>query len=434
MKEAFGALRNPFEERNALPAYDKDKTLQAEQKTVKESDATISDKLEPELFDTMSLDETALFANAEMLQRVQVERTEQEVSGVREKPPMSERERFSLDATGKALALRYAPEYLGAGGENIVYEIPGRPDIVVKSSKFGLYESLAHDPDSANAESVEDSILLMDLRDNLLLDAATRRKLFEYFGREHVPPQKKFIMKVPVNEEILKEAGRYGQIRKDVDEAWTIVTVQRKQELPKGNHVSANIGNLERSILLYRKPGNKTYKLYEDEEYMREYERVSDALVMGKDDDITVEQITEVIRSSGLASVASHANKDPEFKQALREYVEKAIDFAEATGEIMDIVGTDNTVFVKENSQWTYKLLDPIYPFDTQLLERARKVYLGEYISGNESNVLFQGINFVRGLNAFAKISGSKKRLEFLPANVMTKSVREAMKEVGQIL
>ncbi|MCR4256742.1 MAG: hypothetical protein NUW08_03490, partial [Candidatus Uhrbacteria bacterium] len=314
--------------------------------------------------------------------------------------------------------------------------IPGRPDIVVKGSKFGLHESLAYDPDSPKVESVEDSILLMDLQDDLKIEAATRRKLFEYFGREHVPPQKKFIMKVPVNEDILNEVGRYGPIEKDVDEAWTIVTVQRKQELPKGNYVSASIGNLEPNILHYRKLENDEYRLYKDEKYMKEYERVSDALVRGKDDDVTVEQMTEVIRSPGIGSVARRANEDPEFKQVLREYVEKAINFAEETGEILDIVGADNTVFVKEDSKWTYKLLDPIYPFDNQLLEKARKVYLGEKVSDEESkdsNALFQAMNFVRGLNAFAKISGSEKRLEFLPATVMTKPVRETMKKAGRM-
>ncbi|MCR4256089.1 MAG: hypothetical protein NUW08_00085, partial [Candidatus Uhrbacteria bacterium] len=116
MKEAFGTLRNPFT--------------------------------------SLGLDETKLFAKAETLHGAPAERTDQEVSGVRKKRPKSERERFSLDATGKALALKYAPEYLGAGGENIVYGIPGRPDIVVKGSKFGLHESLAYDPDSPKVESV----------------------------------------------------------------------------------------------------------------------------------------------------------------------------------------------------------------------------------------------------------------------------------------
>lgn len=426
MKEAFGALRNPFGKRKSSPAFHEDETRpHIEQKTVKETDATIPSKLEIDPLTSLGFDETKLFADAETLPGAPVEQTEQEVSGVREKLPRSKRERFSLEATGKALALRYNPRYVAEGGEHIVYEIEGHPEILVKGSKYGLHESLAYDPDSSKVESVEDSILLMDLRDDLKIEAATRRKLFEYFGREHVPPQKKFIMKVPVNEDILKEVERFGAIEKNVDEAWTIVTVQRKQELPKGNYVSASIGNLEPNIIEFR--------LHRNKEYMKEYERVSDALVRGEDDDVTIEQITEVIRSTGLASVAQRANEDPEFKQALREYVEKAIDFAEGTGEIMDIVGTDNTVFVKEDSKWTYKLLDPIYPFDNQLLEKARKVYLGEKISDKDSNTLFQGMNFVRGLNAFAKISGSERRLEFLPAAVMTKSVRGAMKQAGRM-
>lgn len=435
MKEAFGALRSPFEERKSAPAYEDATLPQTEQRTVKETDATIPQHVKEAPAISFGLEKTELFANALTQPKAKVERAEQEVSGVREKRPRSQKERFSLESTGKEMALKYAPEYLGAGGENIVYDIPGRPDVVVKGSKYGLYESLAGDPESVKAESVEDSILLMDMQDDLKMEAVTRKKLVQHFGREHVPPQKKFLMKVPVNEDILSEAYRFGPIALDVDEAWTVVTVQRKQELPKGKYVSASIGNLEPNILLFRKPGDDQYKLYKDQKYMEEYGRVSDALVNGKDEDITVEQITDVIRSPGLASVANRAKEDPEFREALKDYVEKAISFAEETGEIMDIVGADNTVFVKENGAWTYKLLDPIYPFDSQLLEKARKAYVAEQrsISDKEANALFQGINFVRGLNAFAKISGSEKRLEFLPSALMTKSVRETMKEVGKM-
>jgi len=356
----------------------------------------------------------------------EAQRTREEVSGVRRKPRSRKQDKYTLESTGHAFALKYAPEFLGAGGDNVVYDIPGRPDIVVKGSTYGLYQTLALGEDSVNAETVEDSLLLMDMREELKKDGELRGKLFSYFGREHVLPQKRFLMKVPVTKTILDETERkfkgefYSEsVKKDVDEAWTIVTIQRKLELLSDQYVSASTGVVEVSAI--------KHGLWKDKEYMKEYHAVSDALVSGQDENISVEDIAFVIKAPGLLSVVQQAEKDPEFKTMLQDFVEKAIAFAEDTGEMLDIAGRDNVVFLKEQGAWSYKLLDPTYPFADGVLTKAREVYGKPHRSNKEWNILLQGLNFVRGLNAMAKISGSKKRLAFLPKEEMTLSVKKAL-------
>lgn len=418
---------NPFKKKEAIKP-EEDSLMAELKKDIEEDDAILKGTNQNEsIRKPVETDKTELFSLTETLPAAG-----KEVSGVRKKPRSPQQEKYALESTGKELALKYAPEYLAAGGENIVYDIPGRPHIVAKGSKLGVYETLA-DRDSVNAETVEDSLLLMSMREDLKEESALRKKLFDYFGREHLPPQKKFLMKVPVTKAILDEAEAQflpthrSRIKKNTDEAWTFVTIQRRQDLPKEKHASASVGSLEMSILNYRKPSDPDYRLYKDEAYMEKYDRVSDALVRGEDEELTTQEIMEVIRSPGLRSVIKRIEKEEGFKEALKDFVEKAIEFAEDTGEILDIAGADNVALVKEDGEWTYKLLDPLYPFEDHVLESAREAYLMKQMNNKQFNILFQGLNFVRGLNAFAKLSGSKKRLEFLPKSLMNTSVREAM-------
>lgn len=336
-----------------------------------------------------------------------------EETGIRQKKEPSSKD----GKTAHELVLQYAPEYLDEGGENIVYGIPGRPDIVVKASRYGMFESLTSDPSTVRAESVGENKVLKQMKREISKDsgyAKTRRELVEYFGRKHVTPQKKFLIKVPVTPEELDDMRKryatfFGVDVPDAEEAWTYVTVQRREKFGTANHASANVGNLEHNLL---REG-----LHKNKNHMQTYRRLQSALVWNEGE-ITNEEIVTVINTYGIRMLAIKVKQEPSLKAALKDFVEKAIRYAGETGEIIDIAGRDNISFIKEKGEWTYKLLDPVYPFEDQVLEKSRRYYAAKPDSAHESNVLLQGINFVRGLNALAQLSGSEKRLEFLPASL----------------
>ncbi len=405
---------NPFRRAEAPRPPEEDSLMAELNEIIKEDDAILAGehKKNPE---GMGTERTELLAYADTMVGRGDLHLPKEITHVRKKPRSQKEQTYGLEKSEHALVLRYAPQYLDEGGENIVYEIPDRPNVVVKASKLGIYEALAHDSELPAADSVELSDQLREMNKLLGKEGAysqARKKLYEYFGREHVPPQKRFLIKVPVNKEILDVTEKtfgpwYGiKIPKDRKEAWTFVTVQRKQELHEENYVSANIGNLE--------PSMAQGGMFKDKKYRDAVNRMNNALIWGQED-VTAEEIAFVIRTDGIQNLKERLESDPELKEALKDFAEKAIAYANDTGEILDIVGKDNVVFVKEGGKWTYKLLDPIYSFQDKILEKSRQIYIDKPQDDLEGNVLFQGRNFVRGLNAFAKLAGSEKRIEFLP-------------------
>lgn len=333
-------------------------------------------------------------------------------SGVYEASRPEEAAKFEMALDeGHPLIARYQPRLAGKGGEHVVYDVAGSPDVVVKAEMKALADILM---------SEDESVALEYARGRL----AEQRRLFtvlnRHFGAEHVLPQMKTLMKVPLTKGLAEEIEkRFGvKVPPGKTEAWTIVTVQRRtQEAEKETNKSFSSGGLvdDWYVRNLANPGIRD-----------EYARNTDALMNAEtaaNTPFSYSEFAHFVGTSSLVDVLDDAELDTGLKEVVRDFCERAAAFAEETGEMLDIAGKGNIVFFKkDDGSWTYKLIDPFYGLDSRVLEKARFAYFqldrGKDIDDDSKldNALIQGVNFTRALNGAANVVGAKKFYDFLPA------------------
>lgn len=360
-------------------------------------------------------------------------------SGVRKKQNEEEfrrRRTFGFAESEHPVAERYVPVFLGAGGENLVYEIPGRPKLVAKANKKVIYDTLTQDPfsDTYEQEDVSKSGVLRDQELKMKQEREVLKKLRNVFGEEHLVTQRKFLRKVPVTPEILEEiekqfsGSKTETLAKDVSEAWTILTLQEKLDIPddalcpKSNYPEYR----------YAKQG-----WMDDPDREFAYREATDTLMNAdRAEQADQMQFLDFMGSLPLEDLADRLYEDPSLREAVRDFVVKAQTFAEESGEILDVVGMNNIVFYEEEGKWTYKLIDPIYPFVDRVLDRARKAYLSgkepKEMTSEEHVALVHGVVFTRLINGLSlllnRIEHEKPAedmrltpyMDFLPDELMT--------------
>lgn len=329
---------------------------------------------------------------------------------------------YSLEGSGDAFINRYHPVYMAQGGEHFVYKIPDNPKFVIKADKGVLFEILREDPNTTHVGRMEDSKALM--RANLVLrhDQRTFQTLERIFGKEHALFQKKFLVKVPVNEAILSKVQnqfdpeRYLTQIRSSERAWTLVTVQERIDKP-ADRLSVQSWSLEHP--------DRFGGLIKDPKTREQYSRVTDALSNGEraaESDVTLDDLSKLIKDRPLFDLLQQAEQDEGLRNVLRDFAEKAVQFAEESGEILDIGGEDNILFYKKDGTWTYKLIDPVYLYRRRILKTAREAIRDSREKGLSSaqdkergNALIQAMNFTRTINAIVKLTGGTKYFDLLP-------------------
>ena len=349
-----------------------------------------------------------------------------EKSGVHKRPDRSLEQKLGFADAEHALSEKYMPHFLAEGGENIVYEVPGHPDIVLKGSKKVLYDILSDPKGETHA--------LNEAKNRIDRERMLQGKLREHFGAEHLLRQKQFLMKVPVTREILAHAERnylpfYRRtIPQNKREAWTYVTIQKKQELKKGSYENPKAENINPQKLARNSITelSSTSPSFFNPRAREDFEEVSENLLRGeRAQHISGADFSELVGSRPLNRLLHRMKGDDGLREAVKNFVENCVHFAEDTGEIIDFVGEDNIVFFKKDGRWTYKLLDPLFPFYDHVLEDARKIFVetkGEGIhemDTDKSNKLTQVFVFVRMVNGLAVASGAGASLDFLPEELL---------------
>jgi len=230
-----------------------------------------------------------------------------------------------------------------------------------------------------------------------------------YFGAEHVLNQKKFLLKVPMTEKMLKEI--YGGWAPPASgEVWGVVMIQKRAELEGSDNLSLDTAGYAEDRALPR----ETY-----EESTRHLLYGDESLGMsGK------EALLGLLGSDGdnMRSLIARAEHDKELGDTLKDLTEKMISYFEKTGMVFDMVGDDNIAVMKENGYWTYKFVDAIYPGTGDMRASAQKTVLdlaqGEVVDKPSRNDLMNTLNFVRTVNGLAEFTGSEKRIRIIPDEV----------------
>jgi hypothetical protein len=318
----------------------------------------------------------------------------------REKMPTAQEEIYDLTSlTDNRVVRNYEPLFLAKGGEHIVYKIPGRTGVVVKVDARVIRKQQEYAAEHGLPLDAAPAELLPHVEQKLAEDRARFARLREYFGRDHVPNVKQDYMKVPITPVMTYKLHGDRPIRgwRDAKEVWSIVKVQRRvPEVGQPGTFGLQFGYLEhhRDFLDGQPP-----------------------------EDFNPKELETSL--TPLVTLTYMADKDPGCAEALREFARKTIDYARTTGEILDLAGDDNVVFFKEGEKWNYKLIDALYPGETDLLSKSeplmRKAVAGENLDSYDRGRLMNIVNFVRGINGLAARLGLPDRLEVVPDDLKGK-------------
>ncbi len=313
------------------------------------------------------------------------------------------------------LALRYQPKLKGRGGEHLVFGVAGSPDVVVKVEKTAILEGLSWLADGSG-----------QLEQRLQERVKEQRRLFsalkKIFGAEHVLPQKKAVMPIPLTEGLVQElhvmAGKKKvTIPAGTRELPTIVTVQREAKVLEGvRYFGLSTGAADQRLLdqVGKDPGVRY-------QYRKATEPLMNAET-AKRSTIGARAMSDLLESGDMDRLMRKAQEDVGLRAALKDFCERAATFAQETGEIIDLVGKDNVVFYqKPDGVWTYLLIDPFYSFQPRALDMGREAYLKAQVdvpmNSKTVNAFVQGVNFTRIVNGIGKLVGSEKWYDYLPSD-----------------
>jgi hypothetical protein len=210
--------------------------------------------------------------------------------------------------------------------------------------------------------------------------------LRNYFGNEHTLAERRYLMKVPVTSEILTDIFKgdwNGRIPPadslDMKKAWSSVIVQQRAEaINDPEHLSLNFEGF---------------------------------LEDGKYDETAIQNILKL------------SETDPAHMNSLKEFVSKAVSYANETGNILAMAGKDNVIFYKEaknsdnvNEEKSNYLLVDALPIHNESVfkisqEIARKIADNEDVTPHEKILLMKGSNFTRTINGLAEKLGMSERL-----------------------
>lgn len=278
-----------------------------------------------------------------------------------------ERAIFDISGLDHAVVHRYQPNYLGRGGENIVYEIPDHPDIVAKASigsiESGIDSNLAHGR-SADAFPEERRVVNEEL---IQKGKIHLRHLRDFFGNEHVPNYKQMIVKIPLTEAILKHIYQDKTLPK-ASECWALVTVQKKvSQITQGKHVS---------------PFSQYYPEWD------------------------------------FVNVEKQADEDIDFKKCICDFLEKVQQYTTQTRNFLDIWGPDNIVFFKSGEKWTYAMVDTTNEDEDTRVDSAKvlatKLESSEMLTEDEGSALFWTLRYVLNMFVLCKRLGIENKLSLV--------------------
>lgn len=330
----------------------------------------------------------------------------------KKRPAHQDREIFDLTSlVDNRMVRNYEPKFLAKGGEHIVYEIPGRQDVIVKVDARIIRKSQEHNASLGRPLDSSDPDIMPVVEAKLKEDRQRLQQFREHFGREHVPNIKQDYIQVPITPQMtyILHNNRPPVGWKEAKEVWSIVRVQKRvPEVIMAGTLGVQFGYME-------------MRSHESNE---QYERLTRAFVDGQSaDDFNPNELDKTVLT--VAGILSTAEKNPACATALRDFVSKAISYAKKTGEILDLAGKDNVVFFEKDGVWDYKMIDALYGGETDMLKLMepilRKVASGVKLDAIEQNKLLNTVNFVRGINGLAARLGVSERVEMVPDDLKGK-------------
>jgi hypothetical protein len=322
------------------------------------------------------------------------------------------------------LVSRYQPRFLNRGGEHLVYIVDGHPNLVIKASTYKIKDSVMSitekqgEADNINLESEARE----KYEDEIKKKNEEIRQLRSSFGKEHTLKERRYLMKVPVSYELLKEifANDYfarilPDSAKNINEVWTHVVVQEFTEISEDpNRLSLTYGHfLENSDV-------------DPELYKRVTSTLVDPSFIGFNERDFLD-LQDCSKNKSLSKLITMAETDGKLKEQLENFVKTSIEYTERTGQILALAGEDNVLFSQENGVWNFLLVDALpnspEPIFQIIVELGEKISKNINLTSDDKEYLKRGINYVRIVNGLARSIGLQYQLKlpdvFLKVNLL---------------
>ncbi len=304
---------------------------------------------------------------------------------------------FSLEDIEHEAGIHYRPKFLARGGEHVVYEIPEHPNVVVKAdpriARQGIKWNLSqHRP--ANELGPE---LSRTAQEYLSRERARFLALREYFGKDHVPNQRKYIAKVPVTPTILQDmlGDDHGV---NIPDLFAVISIQKKVDGLQDRHETLVSGYAEDHAVS-----------------ANSYDKAYRSLVLDNGEDIDRDTFLAVQPSRALRQILERASEDELLRAQLVDFVSRAIAYSNETGEVLDLAGSDNVAFLTHGDEvWTYQLIDALYPSGNVTiarLEETLREITDDSFTEEKINIVLNGLNYVRTINGVARLLGLDKKI-----------------------
>ena len=289
----------------------------------------------------------------------------------------------------------YKPEFLGEGAEHAVFEIAGHPNIVAKIRTGEGAQIIRYNHENAMPPDMLDEKVKKDIERIMKEDEGRFLLLKEYFPDSFLN-ERQTVMQIPMTNELAKTL--FGQTIPAFErlDSYTIpMRVRFQERIPQGAQkpeaTDLKFRYLERrpiSAGMYERLSGVLDGKITGEEYFSSYEEG--------------EKMIKTLRENDGA------------KKALRDFVKRAIEYSEDTGEALDLAGQHNVILFDDKGTWRVILPDGMYP-QKDLWSDAREVaeaYTTHHdLNSHDANVLMNGMNYARTINALADVVGIKERL-----------------------
>ncbi|MCF7833933.1 MAG: hypothetical protein K9L98_03565 [Candidatus Pacebacteria bacterium] len=320
----------------------------------------------------------------------------------------------------------YKLSFLDMGGEQIVYDIAGHPNLVAKAYYRNIKKLL-----NLNIKNKEPlGYMPKERKERIILFVNELIKNFstlkQSFGQDKVLNQKIYLKQIPVSKEIIYNIYDMDSKRSHVEskvqdnqDIWTVILIQQKSHyVNNDNTISFNTPIVEDVI--------SQLGLKEKKEIINLYNLITEHLIFGKHSNINLqdkehqENFIKMYSSLQTKELISMINTNESFKIVFKDFLTKAINFINKNDIFFDCIGSNNIIFFnKKDGSWDYQLIDVLLSTKYNIIQDSKdmlnKISEKKKLRTSDIKALKGNLNVIRFLNGFAEIVDIKERIEILP-------------------
>lgn len=291
----------------------------------------------------------------------------------------------------------YKPEFLGESAEHAVFELAGHPNIVAKIRTREGAQIIQYNQEKGMPPDMLDAKVKEDIERKMKEDEGRFLLLKEYFPNSFLN-ERQTVMQIPMTNSLARTLFGIAIPSYDGVKTYTIpMRVRFQERIPKEAQVPEAVDTRFRYM----------ERLAEIDDAL--YERLHGVL----DGKITGEEYLSSWHT-GRRMIETLRTNDGA-KKVMRDFVQRAIEYSQDTGEILDLAGVHNIILFPSHGAWRIVLPDGMYP-QKDLWSDAREVAESyerhEELNSEDANKLMNALNYARTINALADMVGVKHRLK----------------------